>query len=471
MELYPSPPSKTATRPNAFLSSSASAASSTSPPSHPPLSSSPSSAALFSKPPPVALPTGAVLVDPKDKVLALDRTGEAHAAVRCILSASGEVLGSDMYLSRFPCALCMRVMVQSGIKKVYYFPAKLWEMESEEAAGSPAEMERKNKNRRAVARLVANNSIAMTLFIPQWDHADIPEEDSEAEEDTTIFRLEEPHPGIPPIPASTDTIAGSFGSLSIKDSPVPKPPSAPHPPIQTPWKIDESIGTSTGIARRWDTIQSKFKRTCLAMQLLQEKYAVGVRCWTHRHPHHHQFHHHLRHLEMAKASDEHGRRKSSDLEIVPELPIWARHAMVLANIAARRTDDPKLGVGSVLIEDGRYVSVGWNGYPKKAHHLDYPQAGADDSVEDEELKYDYILHSEQNALLWRNPMGSRIKNGWLICTKMPCDECSPMLHDCGISKVVTVPQLPKSPDDPARLRGLTYDKVESLMDEVIVFNV
>ncbi|KAJ3114616.1 hypothetical protein HDU96_001870 [Phlyctochytrium bullatum] len=79
-----------------------------------------------------------------------------------------------------------------------------------------------------------------------------------------------------------------------------------------------------------------------------------------------------------------------------------------------------------------------------AQHLDYPQAGADDSVEDEELKYDYILHS---------------------------DECSPMLHDCGITRVVTVPQLPKSPDDPARLRGLTYDKVGRLMDEVIVFNV
>ena len=83
--------------------------------------------------------------------------------------------------------------------------------------------------------------------------------------------------------------------------------------------------------------------------------------------------------------------------------------MVMAHIAARRTDDPKLGVGCLIVVRGKYTSVGWNGYPKKcivhatmaidAHHffvgqhLDYPQAGADDSVEDEELKYDYILHS------------------------------------------------------------------------------
>ncbi|KAJ3216754.1 hypothetical protein HDU67_009080 [Dinochytrium kinnereticum] len=95
-----------------------------------------------------ALPTGAVLIDPRDRVLALDRTGEAHAAVRCILSASGEVLGSDMYVSRFPCALCMKVMVQAGVRKIYYFPAERWEME----VGGEGVAERKDKNRRAVAR-------------------------------------------------------------------------------------------------------------------------------------------------------------------------------------------------------------------------------------------------------------------------------------------------------------------------------
>lgn len=40
--------------------------------------------------------------------------------------------------------------------------------------------------------------------------------------------------------------------------------------------------------------------------------------------------------------------------------------MILAHIASKRTDDPKIGVGAVLVyADGTYGSVGWNGYPKK----------------------------------------------------------------------------------------------------------
>ncbi len=52
--------------------------------------------------------------------------------------------------------------------------------------------------------------------------------------------------------------------------------------------------------------------------------------------------------------------------------------MVLAHIASRRTDDPKVGVGSVIIHADRYVSVGWNGFPRKAQNWDYPHGGADD---------------------------------------------------------------------------------------------
>ena len=48
-----------------------------------------------------------------------------------------------------------------------------------------------------------------------------------------------------------------------------------------------------------------------------------------------------------------------------QVRVW-QHAMILAHIASKRTDDPKIGVGAVLVyADGTYGSVGWNGYPKK----------------------------------------------------------------------------------------------------------
>ncbi|KAI9316160.1 hypothetical protein DFJ73DRAFT_786827 [Zopfochytrium polystomum] len=86
-----------------------------------------------------------------------------------------------------------------------------------------------------------------------------------------------------------------------------------------------------------------------------------------------------------------------------------------------------------------------------AQHLDNPQAGADDSAEDEELKYHYILHSGEKQVDY--------------------NECSPMVFDFGFTGVITIPQIPKSLDDPARLWGLTYEKISNLMEPVFVFDL
>ncbi|KAJ3247090.1 Cytidine and dCMP deaminase domain-containing protein 1 [Chytriomyces hyalinus] len=351
---------------------------------------------------PTALPTGAVLVDAMGKVAAIEH-------------------------------YCQR--------KIYYFPAERWELAQVENDSSESdeafrmrEVERAEKNRKTVMRLVSNNPIAFTLFIPQWDHGDIDDE------------------FIPPSPSKP----------SKKKQTTQVTPAAP----KLSWPIDKKLEQSPGISRRWPIIELKFARTVAALNLLAARYHVQARPlgeWTRRY------------REGAGSGDAFSSVEEIDLSKTDEqvgLPLWARHAMVLAHIAAKRTDDPKLGVGSVFVdEEGRYFSVGWNGYPKKSQHLDYPQAGADDSVEYEELKYDYILHSEQNALLWRNPPGIRAKEAWVVVTKLPCDECSPILYDCGIRKCITIPQLPKGLDDPARLRGLTYNRVAGLMKEILLFEV
>lgn len=115
------------------------------------------------------------------------------------------------------------------------------------------------------------------------------------------------------------------------------------------------------------------------------------------------------------------------------------------------------------------LAQGRNGYPKKAQHLDYPQKGADDSVEDEELKYDYVLHAEQNALLWRNPVVS-LAGSTIVTTKLPCNECSPMIHDLGIERIYTNKQSLKNVDDPSRRRGLSYEKCTALIKEILIFD-
>lgn len=107
--------------------------------------------------------TGCVLVDQRDRIISLTCTGESHAIVRAILKSPIDPHGCDMYVyklpylsiykskpgplsryvSRFPCSLCTKMMVQAGIRKIYYFPAKGLEIdwvkycEHREKDGSP----------------------------------------------------------------------------------------------------------------------------------------------------------------------------------------------------------------------------------------------------------------------------------------------------------------------------------------------
>lgn len=215
---------------------------------------------------------------------------------------------------------------------------------------SLSDTEKKEKNKRTVLRLISNNTTALTLYIPQWSHTHPYEkfaDDSSCEDEVADFQ-----------DSRYDKQFLDLGILQRDDL----------------WVLDESIGSTGGIASRWDTIKAKFARTLVAIDQLIQIYRVGVRSQT------------------------------VDQEIVEgvqvECPLIIQHAIVLAHIAAKRTDDPKVGVGAVIIEDGKYISVGWNGYPKKAQHLDYPSAGADDCVEDEDLKYDYILHAGNNLFFF-----------------------------------------------------------------------
>ncbi len=92
--------------------------------------------------------------------------------------------------SRYP-----QMFIELGIRKCYYFPAESWEL-----ANSKTESPRKfgarklskdqedevfTKNMRSVQRLILNNTTALTLFIPQWDHEEY-EDVEDLPEDSTL---------------------------------------------------------------------------------------------------------------------------------------------------------------------------------------------------------------------------------------------------------------------------------------------
>lgn len=200
--------------------------------------------------------------------------------------------------------MCTKMMVQARIRKVYYFPSMNFEIDWDDyctkqemglVATSPSRnknqnledriKEKKEINISSVSRLIANNLIAISKYIPVWG--------------VTVDNYE------------------------VEDA---------------YWKIDESI-TKNGVhCQFYEKLLIEFKSVVFALKILEDSYKTDA---------------------VNIISDQ----SLENVELY-------RHAMVLAHIASKRTDDAKVGVGAVLVQsDGTYESVGWNGFPTKAGML------------------------------------------------------------------------------------------------------
>lgn len=114
---------------------------------------------------------------------------------------------------------------------------------------------------------------------------------------------------------------------------------------------------------------------------------------------------------------------------------WDRRFMRLAREAASWSKDPDEQVGAILVSpDRRRFSVGYNGLP----------CGMPDDPEvlcNKDLKNALTIHAEQNAIA-NAPFDLE---GWTIyCTKAPCLECSLMIRQSRLVRVVSAPIRPES---------------------------
>ena len=84
-------------------------------------------------------------------------------------------------------------------------------------------------------------------------------------------------------------------------------------------------------------------------------------------------------------------------------------------------------VGAVIVKDRMIISDGFNGTP----------TGFENPCEDEEgyTKW-YVLHAEANAILKVASSTQSCKGSTLYITLSPCRECSKLIHQAGIKRVV-----------------------------------
>jgi len=84
-------------------------------------------------------------------------------------------------------------------------------------------------------------------------------------------------------------------------------------------------------------------------------------------------------------------------------------------------------VGAIIVKDRMIISDGYNGTP----------SGFENCCEDEEnvTKW-YVLHAEANAILKVARSTQSCENATLYITLSPCKECSKLIHQSGIKRVV-----------------------------------
>ncbi len=84
-------------------------------------------------------------------------------------------------------------------------------------------------------------------------------------------------------------------------------------------------------------------------------------------------------------------------------------------------------VGAIIVKDRMIISDGYNGTP----------TGFENQCEDEDhfTKW-YVLHAEANAILKVAGSTQSCKGATLYITLSPCKECSKLIHQSGIKRVV-----------------------------------
>tara|TARA_B110000483_G_scaffold52944_1_gene65924 strand:- start:464 stop:901 length:438 start_codon:yes stop_codon:yes gene_type:complete len=84
-------------------------------------------------------------------------------------------------------------------------------------------------------------------------------------------------------------------------------------------------------------------------------------------------------------------------------------------------------VGAIIVKDEIIISDGFNGTP----------AGFDNCCEDNDgLTHWYVLHAEANAILKVAKSTNNCKGATLYLTHSPCRDCSKLVLQSGIARVV-----------------------------------
>ena len=98
----------------------------------------------------------------------------------------------------------------------------------------------------------------------------------------------------------------------------------------------------------------------------------------------------------------------------------------MAKIWAENTYCKRRQVGALVVKDQMIISDGYNGTP----------SGFDNVCEENNVTLPYVLHAEANAITKLARSSNNSDGATLYVTDAPCIECSKLIIQAGIKRVV-----------------------------------
>ena len=140
--------------------------------------------------------------------------------------------------------------------------------------------------------------------------------------------------------------------------------------------------------------------------------------------------------------------------------------MGIACLASMRSKDPNSQVGAVFVSSNdRILSIGYNGFPNGISDDEFPWAREAESEED--TKYPYVVHAEENAILNFRGDLSAFKGSTLYVTMFPCHNCTKALIQVGVKHIYYgINKYPDTADFREATRmldavGITYEQMDN----------
>ena len=100
--------------------------------------------------------------------------------------------------------------------------------------------------------------------------------------------------------------------------------------------------------------------------------------------------------------------------------------MQIAEIVSQQSKCKRAQVGAILVKEGNVIAIGYNGTP----------SGFCNDCESQDVTLPEVLHAESNAIAKCARSTSSADGATLYTTLSPCFECSKLIIQAGISRVV-----------------------------------